>query len=739
MGESQSPSPAIDDRPEPATGGGDVTMDEARMCFGGGVESRTNGLPEMPRGFNDTGDAVEVQEHAEISERVADHEGQNVDEEQVSSEGKSLSKEEKNAKPVASWSGNSVKDYQATYHLPLENESDFSVSDLVWGKVKSHPWWPGQIFNPSDSSEKAIKYFRKDCYLVAYFGDRTFAWNDTSLLKPFRKYFSQEEKQSNSEAFQNAVSCALKEVSRRVEVGLACSCIPEEVYDEIKFQIIENTGIRQESSKREGADGYASVDSFQPYELIEYIRALAESPTAGFNRLDVVITKAQLLAFYRLKGYYALPELQLHGALLESDIDSSLPQDLSLSSGIEHVESIMTDNKVISSDKDMKGPHRRKHKLKDIFYHKRKEKSLSELMGETMTYLDSEYESDGKDSSMLISQTSGRKRKALGSLTDDSMVQENTRTISLAKVLHRHVAESKQTFKVGECIRRAASQLAGSPIILKGNGDGSYNKRFEDDFDELDSPSEKMIVPVEDLSLDELLAELHLAAQDPLKGYSFSNAILSFFLEFRNSVVSTRICGKEYSSKGRDGPGRKGKSSRSIVESPKPFEFDDVNDSYWTDMVVEHSSEDKNRRRGRKRKDQKLVADDLEKPLQTIQSSPRMNSRRRYYHESIAVEPSWDERKPEQLPTELILNFTEVDSFPSELNLNKMFRRFGPLRESETEIDRETSRARVVFKRCSDAEVAYSSAATFNIFGRTLVNYQLNYAPSISFKSSPSQ
>ena len=117
--------------------------------------------------------------------------------------------------------------HQAGYVSPPQNENEFSITDLVWGKVRSHPWWPGQISDPADASEKAVKYYKKDCFLVAYFGDRTFAWNDASLLKPFRPHFSQIEKQSNSEAFQNAVSCALDEVKRRVELGLACSCIPK--------------------------------------------------------------------------------------------------------------------------------------------------------------------------------------------------------------------------------------------------------------------------------------------------------------------------------------------------------------------------------------------------------------------------------------------------------------------------------------------------------------------------------
>lgn len=83
------------------------------------------------------------------------------------------------------------------------------------------------------------------------------------------------------------------------------------------------------------------------------------------------------------------------------------------------------------------------------------------------------------------------------------------------------------------------------------------------------------------------------------------------------------------------------------------------------------------------------------------------------------------------------MKFTEGIYFPSEIHLNKMFRRFGPLMESETEVDRQSGRARVVFKKCSDAEVAHSSAGKFNIFGSIVVNYELNYTPLISYKPLP--
>ncbi|GAB4831718.1 hypothetical protein Ancab_005730 [Ancistrocladus abbreviatus] len=117
------------------------------------------------------GGAVKDQEHAWDTEQAASLEGQSADEEPVHRTGKSYKKGEKNVKRAASRPTTLVKEYCATYHLSPENEGDFSVSDLVWDKVKSHPWWPGQIFHPSDSSEKTMKYYRKNCYLVAYFGD----------------------------------------------------------------------------------------------------------------------------------------------------------------------------------------------------------------------------------------------------------------------------------------------------------------------------------------------------------------------------------------------------------------------------------------------------------------------------------------------------------------------------------------------------------------------------------------
>ncbi|XVE99387.1 hypothetical protein REPUB_Repub03eG0193800 [Reevesia pubescens] len=649
--------------------------------------------------------------------------------------------DEKTVKRTVLKSVTTVKVHQAKYQLLSEDEGDFSISDLVWGKVRSHPWWPGQIFDPSDASEKAVKYHKKDSFLVAYFGDRTFAWNEASLLKPFRSHFSQIEKQSNSESFQNAVSCALEEVSRRAELGLACSCIPQDAYDNIKFQKVENTGVRQESRIRDGVDTSLSASSFEPDKLVDYVKALAESPSGGGDRLDLVIAKAQLLAFYRLKGYYQLPEFQFCRGLSENEANTSHSDEkMHFSEVIERATPMDMDGEQISSGQETSKSQRssylkRKHNLKDGLYPSKKERSLSELMGETFDSPDAENGSDGI-ANKLPSSSSGKKRKAVDS-SEDSVMQEGRKTISLAKVSPTTPHFPKPSFKIGECIRRAASQMTGSPSILKSSGDrlqkldgGSENPAADgydvsiDSFE--DAPRKGTNITTEYSSLDELLSQLHLAACDPLKSYDSFYIIISFFSEFRDSVVLDQLPGDKAG-------GKRKKSPNSIIGSPETFEFEDMNDTYWTDRVVQNGSEEHpHPSHGNGRGQYQIVPVELGKPLQKGRKS-----RKRYsdvnYDLTAQKPPGYVD---ERAPAELVMNFSEINSVPSETKLNKMFKHFGPLKESETEVDRETSRARVVFRRSSDAEVAYNSAGKFNIFGPVAVNYQLNYTISESFKAS---
>ena len=631
----------------------------------------------------------------------------------------------------------SVQLHQAHYQLPLENEGDFSVSDLVWGKVRSHPWWPGQIFDPSDSSDKAMKYYKKDFFLVAYFGDCSFAWNEVSHLKPFRTHFSQEEMQSHSEAFQNAVECALEEVSRRYELGLACSCTPREAYDMIKCQVIENAGIREESSRRYGVDKSASATSFEPAKFIEYIRDLAKFPADGGDRLDLVIAKAQLTAFYRLKGHCGLPQFQ--SGLEDSELDSLCIETQS-GDYAQHADPCQDDAQTSAYKESLEGRsssyHKRKHNLKDGMFPKKKEKSLYELM-EDVGNLDGENWSDARTTTALVSPST--KRRKTEHPIDDSGTSDGRKTISLAKV--SGTAPLKQSFKIGDCIRRVASQLTGTPPIVKSiserfqRPDGSFDGHavpesdvFLQNFD--DAQRGRVNFPTEYSSLDELLGQLQLVASDPMKEYSFLNVIVCFFTDFRDSLILRQQPGSE-EAMDRISSKRRGQLT-STSASPQTFEFEDMSDTYWTDRVIQNGTEVQPPRKTRKR-DYQLAVPESEKALQ--------GSRRPYKKRHSAGNHAISAEKftgsvDQPSPAELVMNFSEVDSVPSEKTLNNMFRRFGPLREYETEVDREGGRARVVFKKSSDAEIAYGAAGRFSIFGPRLVNYQLSYVLSTLFKTS---
>ena len=661
---------------------------------------------------------------------------------------------------------------------------EFHVSDLVWGKVRSHPWWPGQIFDPSDSSDKAKKYFRKDGYLIAYFGDQTFAWNEEARIKSFRGHFSQMEKQSNKEEFHYAVVCALEEISRRVEFGLACSCTSEEVYAKLRTQIIANAGIREESSRRVGGDYSLTADSFEPVELVNYIKELAQSPRGEANRLELVIARAQLSAFYRWKGYSQLPEFNMVGALLESDADilpigekknhselneNAIPDidnEKPLASGKGKSKSQLNSSgkrKHISGDgtspskKQKKekslSPSKKEKKEKSLSPSKKekKEKSLSDLLTEkSLRTSNGENGSKKKDVGKLLSKLSGKKRKAVDGMSDDSSVKDEKRHLSSGSA--NKPVQTRQAFKVGDSIRRAASQLNGSSPILK-YGDGisqdTADKNKSKQNPSLGRSHISELTKMEVSSPEEMLSQLCLAARDPMKGYNFLVSIVSFFSGFRNSVSrdDSNFMEREWCLKRVFG-GKTGKRirKRGMNEKSKL----ETSDSYWTDRIIQSLPEEHSSLENQNEAKEILPETPSEKdcsaiePLVAFEMSLNMDSKQQSFGENLgsdAVKPVAhleESFRPDPSPTALILNFMDMDAVPSEANLNKIFSRFGSLNESETEVIKKSNRAKVVFKRRSDAETAFSSAGKFSIFGPSLVSYRLKYLSSTPSKASPS-
>ncbi|QCE06224.1 uncharacterized protein LOC114190479 [Vigna unguiculata] len=310
-----------------------------------------------------------------------------------------------------------------TYQGSMFSDLNLCLSDLVWGKVTGHPWWPGQIFDASAASEKAKRHLKKDCYLVAYFGDQTFAWNDVSMIKPFQAHFSQMEKQTNLENFNHAVNCALDEVSRRVEFGFSCPCIPDDVFFKLKTQVVSNAGINNQFSRRKGGDRIINSMSLEPTKLVNYVKLLAQSPLVGSDRLDFVVAHAQLLAFYRSKGYSQLPEFTVLGGLYDNDMETLLMSGKEQWDYQTHVGLSLEECKHISGHSKRRG---KKHKL------------MSDLMSERRLYI-SNVEHTSEQKTKSVPRRRGRKRKAAYNASEDYL--HNSQNRKFNQLQHASVSE----------------------------------------------------------------------------------------------------------------------------------------------------------------------------------------------------------------------------------------------------------------------------------------------------------
>lgn len=100
----------------------------------------------------------------------------------------------------------------------------FEVGDLVWGKVKSHPWWPGHILNEAFVSPSVRRMRRYGHVLVAFFGDCSYRWFDPAQLILFAPNVAEKSQQLKSSIFTKAVEEAMDEAGRRSALGLACKC-----------------------------------------------------------------------------------------------------------------------------------------------------------------------------------------------------------------------------------------------------------------------------------------------------------------------------------------------------------------------------------------------------------------------------------------------------------------------------------------------------------------------------------
>ncbi|KAL1541273.1 serine/threonine-protein kinase ATM-like [Salvia divinorum] len=392
-----------------------------------------------------------------------------------------------------------VNDIKADMLIPkeyggkTEKEEEYNVSDLVWGKVRSHPWWPGQICAPSAASDHAKKYFKKENYLVAYFGDQSFAWNDESKLMPFRKYFSEMVKQSNTDRFYRALSCALDEAARRIEFDLSCPCWAQEVRDGKKFQVVENAGIREESSIISGGDNVSSATTFLPGDFIHFLESMAKCPLSKQDRLEFTIAKAELQAYTRWKGHHELPVFEECIGLSEGDTRSNAmgeggdPTEVTV---FYAANDILSKRRKSTADNGSSG---------DEEPPKRKEKFMSDLM-------------------------------SLG-----NSCSRNNDKVYVRKTSKRVISSSKSPEMVGSTCSNSSGKKRKT---LQASGAAAPASGIDAKVAKVGAGESQIveIIPAETPTPEMVLSELILTAKRPLQGIDVIIPVDGWLREFRNLI-----------------------------------------------------------------------------------------------------------------------------------------------------------------------------------------------------------
>lgn len=360
---------------------GDMMFVDAKVSFSGENGSENKSISVENAG----GDPMEVEKHENVTEffesgkDTSKNDERNVDKSDTKSGIQENGQDSSRELPE-----NNEGDYEAERdetEEEQEEDHDFVVGDFVWGKIKSHPWWPGQIYDPLDASDYATTLKRKGHLLVAYFGDGSFSWCSPSQLKPFIDSFEEMSKQSDSKKFMNAVQKSLEAVGKLVEAEMMCKCrTVDRVGD---GYVVANSGIRAGVGMPKGNTIKLLIDRMNPVALFSILKASATmDPDVKMAELEITVLKSCLAAFYQSLPEYHDPKY------------------------IEGLEDVTRSGFV--ADSDTNGPS---ESGDGKLYQKRKQKSVAELLGENVE--DERKIKKAKTSKDGIPVKRERKRKAL--------------------------------------------------------------------------------------------------------------------------------------------------------------------------------------------------------------------------------------------------------------------------------------------------------------------------------------
>lgn len=360
----------------------------------------------------------------------------------------------------------------------IDERCDFSVGDFVWGKIKSHPWWPGRVYDPSDASELALKLKQKNRLLVAYF-DGTFAWCHPSQLKPFKDNFDDMVRQGSSKAFTYAVQEAVNEVGRVLVTKMSRSfVVAGETKSEFSPMLAKNSGIKEGVFVPDSGTESISAVTLEPAELLSQVKQIAEVIDIA-SVLELEILKARLSAFYISKGGYKLacyehPKRVL--GLEDKDDVNDAVEPPSQGPFEEDYSTLPLTPKSGSGSR----PNRR-----------RKQKSIADIMGEDKDVDAKDKDWDASDDEILVAiKSRGRKKKKDNGDAGTSEPVQKTKEL-LVGTDTETVRGGKESCEDKENSDGGKSQQSDEEKEAFGNDNISDGSRGENDEGKPKEPNEK--------------------------------------------------------------------------------------------------------------------------------------------------------------------------------------------------------------------------------------------------------
>lgn len=196
--------------------------------------------------------------------------------------------------------------------VPAGGSKDWTPSfgDMVWGKVKSHPWWPGHVYSITLSDDAEVhRGHRHGLVLVAFFGDGSYGWFEPHELVRFEDHFAEKTSQGGSRTFPAAVAESLDEISRRSALALLCPCrIPDTFRPhnlDDRYLLVNVPGF--DSNAEYLPDQVtAARERFVPQTMFDFLQNAAVQPRASAEtaaRTLPGIEMAAMLTAYRRARY----------------------------------------------------------------------------------------------------------------------------------------------------------------------------------------------------------------------------------------------------------------------------------------------------------------------------------------------------------------------------------------------------------------------------------------------------